>query len=199
VPDAQGHEAQEIAVSHGVVSRHADTLLFRISGHGPLRFVNREVAADATLDYTYEGTIPATSLHVVQVKYWETFDMLILDGVTGDTVHMVYRPDVSPSGRFAVAAIHDLSGLGEGFNSIQLWQLKPAPARVVWSLDMAQPDTIGAWGASTAGWSGDTLARLIRHIVIPGPKDAQGDYPELRVDARLVRMDTTWRLDTLPR
>lgn len=192
-------EARAIAASNGAVSRRGDTLTIRISGRAPLRFINRQADPTATIDFTYDGTVPASALHVVRVHYYETGDVLTVDGVTGDTAHMVDRPVVSPSGRFAAATTYDMSGIGEAVNAIQVWQLRPAPAREVWSLQMLPPDTVGLWGASIAGWSGDSIVRLVRHIVVPGKQNGQGDYPERRAPARLVRLDTTWRLDTLPR
>lgn len=198
-PPVQGAEARAIAASKGVVSRHADTLVIRVQGHAPLRLVNGPDTPDSAATYTYAGPIPSTALHVVNVHYWETGDVLLVDGRSGDTIHMLDRPTVSPSGRFAVAAAYDMSGIGEGSNAIELWRLTPAPARVVWRRDMVQPDTVGDWGASIAGWTGDSIVRLVRHIVVAGSPGRHGDHAERREAARLVRVDTGWRLDTLPR
>lgn len=168
-----------------------DTLALRLTTGRYVQLVNSNgPTGEPDRAYTYRGVLEGGAYYVVDVHYYESGGVVLVDRTTGAVTETVDRPLVSPSGRLGVAAAYDLE-IGEGANEIQLWRLLPRPATLVWSMP-TPGDRAGAWGASVDRWIGDSIVMMTRHERVE-------NAPERQVPMRLVKRDTTWMIDTIPR
>lgn len=189
-------EARAIAGSAGTAERHGDTLLVRLKSGELLALVNTPEVGDMVATYRYKGTLLGGQYHVVDVQWYESGAVILVDAETGARETIVNEPTLSPSGTLAVASAFSLD-VGEGANEIQIWQLVPHPPKLVWRFD-TPGDRVGGWGADRPVWRGDTLIEMVREIRLPGRQGSDFRTPRRHEPMRLVREDTIWRVDTLP-
>jgi hypothetical protein len=173
-----------------------DTLELRLTNGKYAQLINVGPSGDAHLTYTYSDVLQGGAYYIVDVHYYESGGVVLVDRATGDQITMVDRPVVSPSESFGVATAYSLD-IAEGANEIQIWQLLPHPATLAWSMTTPGSFTAHPWGASVDKWIGDSIILMTRHIRLEGKQDSLGNGPERRVPMRVVRRATGWELDTL--
>lgn len=127
------------------VKRLGDTLVVKTLSK-TLKLVNNdnEHEADKNANYTYYGYLKNVNKFVVFGTYWEEYDYLLIDNITGDIVHVCGLPVVSPDGRRIVSGNVDLIATFT-YNGIELLDsdniTKPMAAR-----------ELNTWGPEVIKW-----------------------------------------------
>ncbi len=173
-----------------------DTLELLLTTGKYAQLINVGPLRDPNLTYTYSDVLKGGAYYIVDVHYYESGGVVLVDRTTGEEITMVNRPVVSPSDSLGVATAYSLD-IAEGENKIQIWQLLPHPATLAWSKETPGSWTRHPWGASVDKWIGDSIIMMTRHVALEGKQDSLGDGPERRVPMRLMRRETGWVLDTI--
>lgn len=176
---AQKVEQARLAADSITATRRGDTLLISVAGD-EVRLVDHDAGGPENVFYSYRGYLPEVGYHLVDVHYWEGGGYLLVHHRTGESIHLVGPPVVSPDHqRLVVASEAGMAGYSP--NALQVWRVSPEGLALEWEAD--------DWGAAEPRWQDPMTVRFRRSDRCP-------DEPVCYEDAVLRLRDGVWRLST---
>ena len=184
-------EAAALACSGELARRSGDTLFVR-RGAGDSLFVSNPADGDQHVDYIYRGRLSPT-LHVVEVRTYESGFASLFDGRTGRGMAVAGVPVPSTSGKRMVAVSLDLDDC-EGENAIQILRTTDGLPAVEWTWRSEKCGADATWGPESPRWIGDDSLEVVRVENVPAAEKAADraftQYPRRKV--MVVRGAAGW-------
>lgn len=130
------------------VSRVGDSLRL-MTESGYVYLLNNSSDGDDLAHYTYLYFDQKINKYVISGSYWEAFDVVLIDKKTGEMMHVISIPTVSPNGKLALTSNKDLVA-GFTLNGIELFDNTT-------TLKLIGTQELMDWGADDIKWLNDSI------------------------------------------
>lgn len=140
-------ESNNLLKDSSFVKRIGDTLLFILPNNGKTMLVDND-ADEGYAQYKYLGQKEGLDQYIVEGRFYEWFEYILIDKEAGDTTYIINEPILSPDKKNFIAANCDIEA-GFDYNGLQLFSNVDHPKKI------AQRE-LAAWGPAKIKWLNNT-------------------------------------------
>ena len=137
-------ESHYLLKDSSVVKRNIDTLFFEIADNKKVTLVNDNSDNDTYANYSYRGLLPDLNKYLIYATYYEWYNYVLIDRVSGDTTITAGLPIISPDKKTFICGNCDLVA-GFTFNGIELYTNKNKP-------ELVAIRELTKWGPTSIKW-----------------------------------------------
>jgi hypothetical protein len=113
---------------------------------------------DSYAEYTYTGYLPDIKQYGIMATYYESMDFLLVNQLTGETIHTWGAPIISPDKKYFVCASYDLEAAFLE-NGLQLFSYANGKITPVGEIELEK------WGPGQIKWQ-DNNTLIVEHITL---------------------------------